>query len=42
LRDELLEWEAELAKGPLEVRQDLDEVRRARLEALGYLVDEEP
>jgi arylsulfatase len=41
LRSELLEREAELAKGPPEVRQDLDERERARLEALGYLVDEE-
>jgi arylsulfatase len=39
LRSELLEQEAELAKGPPEVRQDLDERERAALEALGYVVD---
>jgi hypothetical protein len=42
LRNDLLQWESELAKGPSEVRQDLDELERARLEALGYVVDEEP
>jgi arylsulfatase len=42
LRRELLETEAEFAKGPPEVRQDLSEHERARLEALGYIYDEEP
>ena len=42
LRSELQEWEAELAKGPPEVRQDLDEVERAKLEALGYIIEEVP
>ena len=42
MRSELLEREAEFAKGPPEVLQDLDEVARARPEALGYIVDEEP
>jgi arylsulfatase A-like enzyme len=42
LRRELLEREAELGKGPAEVRQDLGERERAMLEALGYIVDEEP
>jgi len=40
LRRELLEREAELAKGPPEVRQDLDARARARLEALGYIYEE--
>ena len=42
LRSELLEREAELAKGPPEIRQDLGERERAMLEALGYIVGEEP
>jgi arylsulfatase len=42
LRSELLEREAEFAKGPPEVRQELGELERAKLEALGYIVDEEP
>jgi hypothetical protein len=42
LRSELLELEAELEKGPPEVRQDLDELDRARLEGLGQIVEEEP
>jgi arylsulfatase A-like enzyme len=42
LRSELLEREAELEKGPPEVRQDIGEWDRARLEALGYVIDEEP
>ena len=42
LRSELLEREEELAKGPPEVRQDLDALERAKLEALGYVVKEEP
>ena len=42
LRSELLEKEAEFSRGPPEVRQDLGELERATLEALGYIVDEEP
>jgi hypothetical protein len=42
LRRELLETEAEFAKGPPEVLQDLSEHERARLEALGYIIGEEP
>ncbi len=42
LRRELLEREAELAKGPPEVQQDLDERERSRLEALGYIYEKEP
>jgi hypothetical protein len=42
LRRELLETEAEFAKVPPEVLQDLSEHERARLEALGYFFDEEP
>jgi arylsulfatase len=42
LRSELLETEAEFAKGPPEVQQELGELERARLEALGYIFDEEP
>jgi arylsulfatase A-like enzyme len=42
LRTELLQTEAEFAKGPPEVLQDLSEHERARLEALGYIFDEEP
>jgi arylsulfatase A-like enzyme len=42
LRSELLEREAELAKGPPEVQQDLGERERARLEALGYSYEEKP
>jgi hypothetical protein len=42
LRSELLELEIELARGPPEVQQDLGERDRARLEALGYIYEEEP
>jgi len=42
LRAELRELEAQLARGPAEVRQDLGELDRARLQALGYLLGEEP
>ena len=42
LRSELLEREAEFAEGPAELRQDLGEWERARLEELGYVVVEEP
>ena len=41
LRAELRELEAQLARSP-EVRQDLGELDRARLQALGYLLGEEP
>jgi arylsulfatase len=42
LRRELLDREAELERGPPEVRQDLGEWERTRLEALGYVVEKEP
>ena len=42
LRTELLQTEAEFAKGPPEILQDLSEHERAQLEALGYIIDEEP
>jgi arylsulfatase A-like enzyme len=42
LRRELREREAELSEGPPEVRQDLGERERAKLEALGYIIEEEP
>jgi hypothetical protein len=42
LRTEPVEIEAAFAKGPPEILEDLSEHERARLEALGYIIDEEP